>query len=123
MILVDASIWVDHIRSPDELLATLLARHEVLTHPFVIGEVSLGSMRNRAEVIAELGKLPRTLVARNEDVLHLIEQHRLFGRGIGYVDVHLLTSARLIRNTQLWTRDRRLHEAANELQLAARLTH
>lgn len=123
MILVDSSVWIDHIRIPDELLATLLARHEVVSHPFVIGEIALGNIRNRGIVLAALEKLPSAEFATEDDVLRLIEQHRLYGRGIGYVDAHLLAAARLTPATSLWTRDRRLRDMAVELHLAARLTH
>jgi predicted nucleic acid-binding protein len=123
VILVDSSIWIDHIRAPDELLAVLLARHEVVAHPFVIGEIALGSIHNRSAVLASLEELPRTDLATDEDVLSLIEQHRLYGRGIGYVDAHLLAATRLTPATSLWTRDRRLRDVAAELHLAARLTH
>ena len=123
MILVDSSIWIDHIRARDELLATLLARHEVLAHPFIIGEVALGNIRNRNAVLGRLEELPRAELATDEDVLSLIEQHRLYGLGIGYVDAHLLAATRLTPATSLWTRDRRLRDVAVELHLAARLTH
>ncbi|HWD59909.1 MAG TPA: PIN domain-containing protein [Stellaceae bacterium] len=123
MILVDSSIWIDHIRAPDELLTALLTRHEVLGHPFVIGEVAVGSIRNRDAVLASLQELPGAPIATDGDVLNLIEQHRLHGRGIGYVDAHLLAASRLTRGTSLWTRDRRLRDIATELGLAARLTH
>jgi predicted nucleic acid-binding protein len=123
VILVDSSIWIDHIRAPDELLTTLLARHEVVAHPFVIGEVALGNFRNRQAVLASLEELPGAELATDEDVINLIEQHRLYGRGIGYVDAHLLAATRLTPATSLWTRDRRLRDIAAELQIAARLTH
>jgi hypothetical protein len=123
VILVDSSIWIDHIRAPHELLATLLARHEVIVHPFVIGEVALGSIRNRNAIIASLEELPSAELATDDEVLRLIEQHRLYGRGIGYVDAHLLAATRLTPATALWTRDRRLRDIAAKLRLAARLTH
>jgi predicted nucleic acid-binding protein len=123
VILVDSSIWIDHIRARDELLATLLARHEVVAHPFVVGEVALGNIRNRDAVLASLEELPSAELATDDDVLTLIEQHRLYGRGIGYVDAHLLAATHLTPGTTLWTRDRRLRDIAAELYLVARLTH
>jgi len=90
----------------------------VLTHPFVIGEIALGFLRSRVTVLASLRKLPRATVARDAEVLALIDQAELVGSGIGYVDAHLLAAARLTPGTQLWTRDQRLHQAAMRLDLA-----
>lgn len=122
MILVDSSVWIDHIHAPDPILLTLLAKGEVLAHPFVVGEIALGTIRTREAVIASLRSLPTARVATDEEVMHLIEQHRLYGTGIGYVDVHLLTAARLSNGT-LWARDRRLRDAASRLGLQANLYH
>ncbi|HEX3884678.1 MAG TPA: type II toxin-antitoxin system VapC family toxin [Stellaceae bacterium] len=122
MTLVDSSVWIDHIRAPNEILSILLERKDVLTHPFVIGEIALGSISSRVAVLAGLDKLPGMPLARHIDVMRLIESHQLFGRGVGYVDAHLLTSARLRPDTTLWTRDRRLHEAADRLGVAAHFT-
>ena len=123
MILVDTSIWVDYFRSGDQLLSYLLDRKQVLGHPFVFGELSLGSSRQRAELVAQLVKLRSAEVARHEEVLRLIDAHALYGRGIGYVDVHLLASAILTPDTQLWSHDRRLNAAAEVLGVAARIAH
>jgi predicted nucleic acid-binding protein len=119
MILVDTSVWVDHLRTNNEALAGLLNVGAVLAHPFVIGELALGQMRQREIVMASLAALPRTAVATDAEVLRFIERHALFGRGIGYVDVHLLAAALLTDVALLWTNDRRLFGVADELGLAA----
>ena len=119
MILVDTSIWVDHFRARHEALAGLLNKGAVLAHPFIIGELALGRMQQRAIVLASLQALPRAAVASDAEVLHFIERHALFGRGIGYVDAHLLAAARLTAEASLWTRDKRLHDVADALGLAA----
>ena len=119
MILVDTSIWVDHLRSGNRALADLLQRGEVLVHPFLIGELALGHLRQRAAVLDMLADLPQTEVATDAEVLRLIDRYALFGRGIGYVDVHLMAAVRLTSGARLWTNDRRLHAVATELDLAA----
>ena len=118
MILVDSSVWVDHLRSTDSGLVKLLESHRVLMHAFVIGELACGNLRNRAELLKLLGDLPQAKVASDSEVLFLIERHRLMGRGIGYVDAHLLASVLLHGAAHLWTRDRRLMEAADSMGLA-----
>jgi predicted nucleic acid-binding protein len=120
---VDSSVWIDHLHRADEMLTDLLDRGQVMTHPFVIGELAIGNLRPRNVVLDVLRKLDRVIVARDDEVLRLIEQERLFGLGLGYVDVHLLAAARLTPETTLWTRDKRLSAAAERLSLAARLTH
>lgn len=117
MILVDTSIWVDHLRAGDKGLASLLGSARVLIHPFVVGELACGNLRKRAEVLALLQDLPQAPVARNAEVLFFIEQHRLMGRGIGYIDAHLLAAATLADPARLWTRDRRLAAVASDLRL------
>ncbi len=118
MILVDTSVWVDHFRGGDKVLADLLDRGLVLTHPFVIGELALGHLRQRETVMDALLGLPCASVATDAEVLHFINHHVLFGRGVGYVDVHLLAGARLTGGAELWTNDKRLHAVAAELGLA-----
>ena len=118
MILVDTSVWVDHLRLGDARLAGLLARSVVLMHPFVVGEIACGSLADRAAVLGLLQGLPAAVVAEPPEVLGVIERHRLHGRGIGYVDVHLLAAAALTPGARLWTRDQRLHSAALALGLA-----
>ena len=119
MILVDTSVWVDHLRKGDEALAALLDAVMVLTHPFVIGELALGNLRRREIVLSALSDLPRAAVATDAEVRHFIERHALFGRSIGYVDAHLLAATRLTAGAALWTGDRRLHGVAAELGLAS----
>lgn len=119
MILADSSVWIDHLRDPDATLIDLLAADEMLIHPFVIGEMALGSIRNRRAVVAGLKELPFSEMADHDEVLTMIERHGLFGTGIGYVDAHLLAATLLTPGAKLWTRDRRLRAAANGLAIAA----
>lgn len=119
MILVDSSIWIDHLRSSDAVLSDLLNRAQVLAHPFVIGELALGSLRQRATIIDALQDMPKAVKADDGEVLAFIERQTLYARGIGYIDAHLLASARLTPDASLWTRDRRLNEVANVLGLAS----
>ena len=118
MILVDSSVWIDHLRSGNPMLTDLLNAEAVLCHPFVIGELALGSLPDRHDFLALLRDLPRAMEASNDEVQLLIEAEYLFGRGIGYVDAHLLASARLTAGSRLWARDRRLHENAMRLGIA-----
>jgi len=118
VILVDTSVWVDHLRTSDERLAGLLDAGMVLVHPFVIGELALGSMGRRETVLSAMSDLPRAIVATDAEVLHFIDRHTLFGRGAGYIDVHLLAAVRLTAGAELWTRDKRLLGVAVQLGLA-----
>ena len=113
MILVDTSVWVDHLRSGLPLLANLLQEGDVLIHPWVIGEIACGNLRNRNQVLNLLQGLPTAVVASDSEVLLLIERSNLMGRGIGYVDAHLLAAAKLSRSG-LWTQDRRLAALAQD---------
>ena len=117
MILVDTSVWVEHLRRGLPRLATLLQEGKVLIHPWVIGELACGNLSRRHQVLELLQGLPAATVASDAEVLLLIERKRLMGRGIGYVDVHLLASARL-SHCRLWTQDRRLASVAQEQGLA-----
>ena len=123
MILVDTSVWVGHFKLSNAKLADLLNKQQVLIHPFIIGELSLGGMQQRSTTLSLLRQLPRTNVANADEVLHFIENHRLFGNGIGYVGVHLLAAAHLTPGTSLWTLDKRLQAAATELLVNAILLH
>ncbi len=118
MILVDTSVWVDHLRSGDAQLAALLEQGRVVSHPFVVGEIACGSLADRATVIELLQDLPAAAVAETDEVLAFVERQALHGKGVGYVDVHLLASAALTPGTQLWTRDKRLRAAAEALACA-----
>jgi predicted nucleic acid-binding protein len=117
MMLVDTSVWIDHLRRSDAELAAMLLEGQVLVHPWVAGELACGNLQDRKLVLGLLQSLPLAPVASAGEVLFFIEQHALMGRGIGYVDVHLLAAARLA-GTRLWTRDRRLVVVADELGMA-----
>jgi predicted nucleic acid-binding protein len=119
VILVDTSVWVDHLRAGDRTLVRLLENSQVLVHPFVIGELALGNVRQRANLLAELQNLPQAPVASDQEVLRFIELHELFGLGIGYVDAHLLAAVRLSAGSSLWTRDKRLLAIAVHLSTAS----
>ena len=117
MVLVDTSVWVAHLRTGDEHLSQFLLDGEVLTHPFVIGELACGNLRNRDEVLMLLGFLPRSELASHEEVLKFVEANDLMGIGIGFIDIHLLASARLSR-TPFWTLDKKLNAAALRLGIS-----
>ena len=118
MILVDTSVWVDHLRRGDVQLADLLKRAQVVMHPFVLGELACGGLRGRATILELLAELPPTEVADGAEVLRFIELQNLHGNGIGYVDVHLLASVALTHGAKLWTRDKKLHAVALDLRCA-----
>lgn len=117
MILVDTSVWIDHLRQNDRGLFHALNAGEVLVHPFIVGEIACGRLTNRTQVLALLQALPQAPIASHEEVLGFIEGRQLMGRGIGYVDVHLLASVVLDGTAMLWTRDGRLARAAADLAL------
>lgn len=117
MILVDTSIWIDHFRKSEAILSERLLERKILSHPFTIGELACGNLVNRKQVLDRFADLPQAPVASDDEVLRLIEIHRLMGRGIGYIDAHLLASTALSNNTRLWTRDLRLRSIAEELEL------
>ena len=115
MILVDTSVWIDHLRSGDADLARLLDASAVLAHPWVTGELALGNLTARDEVVGLLRGLPQATVADDDEVPRLIDREALNGVGIGYVDAQLLAAARLTPDTTMWTRDRRLSTVAERL--------
>ena len=117
MILVDTSIWVAHFRTGNSHLETLLNNGEVVCHPFVVGELACGNMKNRKEILSLLQALPMAEMAEHQEVLHFIEYNQLMGKGLGYVDVHLLASA-LLTKIPLWTSDKKLKSASAELDLS-----
>ena len=121
MILVDTSVWVDHLRRDNAALVKLLHSGRVLVHPFVIGEVALGQMRQRKVILAALLDLPHAQVATEQEAMSFIERHTLYGRGVGYVDVHLLAAVRLTPGVQLWTNDNRLQRVAVQLDMTTTL--
>lgn len=117
MILVDTSVWINHLRVGDQKLTTLLESNMVLTHPFVIGELACGNLHNRAAILALLDRLTPATAATDPEVLAFIDQHGLMGRGIGYIDAHLLASTHLSAPAKLWTGDKRLGRLAGELSV------
>jgi hypothetical protein len=117
VILVDTSVWIDHLRARDNTLVQLLLAEQILGHPFIIGEVALGHLPQRRQVLSSLRDLPQAVVASQDEVLNLIERERLFGLGIGYVDAHLLAATRLTEGASLWRRDKRLRRAGESLAL------
>jgi hypothetical protein len=123
MILVDTSIWIDHLRAGDETLARLLDEGRVVAHPFVTGELALGNLHNRDAVLGALQDMPQACVATETEVLRFIGEKGLFGIGIGYIDAHLLAATLLTPGSLLWTRDRRLFAASDRLGIAANTTH
>jgi predicted nucleic acid-binding protein len=119
VILVDTPVWVDHLRAGDPALAELLERTAVLAHPWVTGELALGRLSQRQEILRLLDALPQAEVATPAEVAVLIERHRLYGLGIGYVDAQLLAATLLTAGARLWTRDKRLAGAAARLDVVA----
>ncbi len=117
MILLDTSVWIDHLRQGDAQVISVLQSGLVLTHPFVIGELACGQLKSRTEILGLLAALPQATVAQEQEVLFFIERHGLMGRGIGYIDAHLLAATALTEGTRLWTRDKRLDALAHELEL------
>ena len=117
MILADTSVWVDHFRRGDQALADLLANGQVLMHPFVRGELALGNLKPRSEILKLLSDLPHATVAGENELLHSVESRKLMGLGIGLIDAHLLASA-LVDECSLFTRDKRLLTCATKLKVA-----
>lgn len=118
MILVDTSVWIDHLRGGNPALVDLLDAGAVLTHPFVIGELALGGLRQRKLILDAVSNLPHARVATDSEVLQYIDNFALFAHGIGYVDCHLLAAVRLTAGTELWTHDKHLAAVAEELGAA-----
>ena len=116
MILVDTSVWILHLRSRNERLRSLLYDEQVFCHPFVVGELACGTLRNRQEILSVLGALPQARIAEHGEVLHLLQGRHLYGRGLGWVDAHLLASA-LLTGCALWTLDKPLRRAAAALDI------
>lgn len=118
MILVDTSIWIDHLRNGDVALSALLEKGRVFAHAFVIGELALGHLRQREVILAAMRDLPQATVATDAEVQLFIEQNSLAGLSIGYVDAHLLASVRLTLGSALWTRDKKLLDVAERMKLS-----
>lgn len=115
MVLVDTSVWVSHLRETNDGLVELLNNGEVVCHPFIIGELACGNLKNRAGIMALLEALPAALVVDHEELLSFIEARKVMGRGLGYIDVHLLAAA-VLTGVSLWTLDKKLEKVAGELQ-------
>lgn len=122
VILADTSIWVDDFRQRNQLLRTHLEQGRIVTHPFVIAELALGSLPQRTKTLTLLDLLPRVATAHTDEVRHLIEKRRLYALGIGLVDAHLIASSLINPTTILWTRDRLLRKAAEEIGVNTRIT-
>ena len=118
MILVDTTVWVDHFRNPEPELLEHLEMDAILMHSMVIGELACGNLSNRETVLRDLRELPRIPETAHEPVLSLIESERLMGRGVGFIDFHLLCSALQQDDVSLWTRDTRLHQVAEDFGVA-----
>ncbi|HEY1711162.1 MAG TPA: PIN domain-containing protein [Rhizomicrobium sp.] len=119
MILVDTSVWIDHLFKGDPAMHDLLARRQVVVHGFVIGELAMGNLSDREAIMQFLAIVPSAETATDTEVLSLIEQQNLFGTGIGYIDAHLLAATILTPDCEIWTRDKRLRDVAGRLGLAA----
>jgi len=117
MVLADSSVWIDHLRFAEPQLERLLRTGDVLGHPMVSGELALGNIKNRMQVLEDIDNLGQAIAATDEEVRRFIENHRLFGRGVGYIDAHLLVAVQLTPDAVLWTRDKRLREVAQELRM------
>jgi predicted nucleic acid-binding protein len=117
MVLVDTSVWVTHLRDGERVLEDLLEDGHVMCHPFILGELGCGTLKNRTEILEHLKALPKATVAEHSEVLRFIEDNRLMGKGLGFVDVHLLASA-VLSGIRLWTIDKRLRQVSLTLGLA-----
>ena len=115
-ILVDTSVWIKHLRESEKNLVRLLEQGLVACHPFIIGELACGGIKNRHEIISLLNDLPSTDILDHYDIMEFIEYRKIMNKGIGYVDVHLLGSA-LVTETPLWTFDKALKKIANQLSI------
>lgn len=115
MILVDTSVWVDHLRKNDRDLSILLNNGHVVCHEFIIGELACGNLKNRRQILALLSELPHAIVANHAEVIELIDKRKLMGKGIGWIDAHILASA-LISGMLLWTKDTALAKIATQLK-------
>jgi predicted nucleic acid-binding protein len=121
MILADTSIWVDHLRSRNPVMEKLLGKGQILMHPFIVAEISLGSLHNRRKRLDDLEALLEVNVAALNEVRHMIESHSLYSKGIGLTDAHLIASCLMTPGTQLWTRDGALKSVAAALGILVSL--
>ncbi len=118
MVLADTSVWVDHLRQGDALLVKLLQAQQVLMHPLVAGELACGNLKNRKGLLGLLDALPQAMQAEHAEVRAFIEARKLMGRGLGYLDASLLAATAIHGGAHLWSRDKRLNEAARQLGIA-----
>lgn len=118
MVLVDTSVWIDHLKKSHRGLRRLLDRNEVLSHPFVIGELAVGSFKNRDAILFQMQLLPAAISAGHDEILQFISRNKLSGLGIGYVDAHLLAATQLTPFASFWTRDKRLAKVAETLRIS-----
>ena len=116
MVLVDTSVWVSHLRNGNVGLEKLLNDGEVVCHPFIVGELACGNLKNRYEILGHLQSLPMSVSVEHDEVLKLIENHQLMGKGLGYIDVHLIASA-LLTGVPLWTFDETLNRITQKLRI------
>jgi predicted nucleic acid-binding protein len=114
-VLVDTSVWVDYLREGNRRLTALLENDQVLCHPFVIGELACGWLESRQEILERLDLLPKAVSVQHPEALEFIDSHGLWGKGIGFIDVHLLASA-FLSDARLWTRDKRLLRVTRDLR-------
>jgi len=117
MVLVDTSVWVSHLRDGNVGLEKLLNDGEVLCHPFIVGELACGSLKNRHEILTSLQSLPMTILAEDGEVLKFIENHQLMGKGLGYIDVHLIAAA-VLTDVPLWTFDKTLDKITKKIGIS-----
>jgi len=117
MVLVHTSIWVHHLRQGNTGLEKLLNKGQVMCHRFIIGEIACGNIKNRTEILTLLQLLPMTTLAKHEEVMEFIETHKLMGRGLGYIDIHLAASAKLT-GIPIWTLDKRFGDISKELGIS-----
>jgi predicted nucleic acid-binding protein len=117
MVLVDTSVWIAHLRAGAIGLEAVLNEGHVVCHPFIVGELACGRLRNRSEILSLLRSLPMAVDAEHEEVMEFIDNHHLMGKGLGYIDMHLLASA-LLTKVPLWTLDKKLNEVSSNLGLA-----
>ncbi len=121
MILVDTSVWIDHLHKSIPTLVDLLEVGQVMVHPFIVGELACGTLQRREQVLGWLERLPFADVATDDETLLYIDRYRLMGKGLSYIDAHMLASVTLTVDARLWTRDKRLKEVATSLRLASAL--
>jgi predicted nucleic acid-binding protein len=117
VVLIDTSVWVEHLREGTRLLQALLQKGEAVCHPLVIGELACGNLRNRREVLDLLAALPAARTVEHDEAMSFIEHHRLYGQGLGFVDIHLMASC-LLSRVSLWTRDRKLQNTAMDIHIS-----